>query len=111
MRVNAGKLRKQISIVQIVKTKDADGYWTSEDVPVHATWAQFSRTSGKEAARNDADYGEIMARFLIRWTSKIISRKMIVLYGGDRYEIQYVNDYGDRHEYIEIIAKLETMEG
>ena len=71
----------------------------------------FSRTSGKEAARNDADYQEVIVRFLIRYTSTAISRKMLVLYCGDRYEITYINDYGDSHEFMEIIAKLVTTGG
>lgn len=53
----------------------------------------------------------MIARFLIRYTSTAISRKMLVLYRGDRYEITYINDYGDSHEFMEIIAKLVTTGG
>lgn len=111
MRVNAGSLDKRISIVQEVKEQDPDGYWSIKDRVVHACWAGFSRTSGKEIARNDADYQEVIVRFLIRYTSTAISRKMLVLYRGDRYEITYINDYGDSHEFMEIIAKLVTTGG
>ena len=48
MRVNAGSLDKRISIVQEVKEQDPDGYWSTKDRVVHACWAGFSRTSGKE---------------------------------------------------------------
>lgn len=108
MRVNAGKMDKRITILQEVKAHDADGYWTSTDKTVWACWAQFSRTSGKEAAAANADYTEIVARFLIRWPPVEIDRKMFVDYAGDRYEITYLNDYGDAHEYVEIITKLWT---
>lgn len=111
MRVNPGKLDKRITIVQPVKVRDADGYWTETDKPVHTCWAQFSRSSGKELAQNDADYAEITARFLIRYTSKELSRKMVVLYAGQRYEIQYLNNYGDQDQYVEIICKLLTLGG
>ena len=112
MRVNPGTLNKRIDIVQVVRKQDDDGYWTEPtDELIHHCWAQFSRTSGKEARQSDADYSETNVRFLIRWTSKELSRKMIVRYAGARYEIQYLNDYGDRHEYIEIVAKLLTLEG
>ena len=112
MRLNPGKLNKRIQIVEIKRTQNANGYWTDpQDIPVHSCWAQFSRTSGKELQRNDADYSEVTARFLVRWTRKPISRKMVVLYGGDRYEIQYINNYGDSNDYMEILAKLLTLEG
>ncbi len=111
MRVNAGKLNKRIQIVDVQKIKDKDGYWTEEDIPVWRCWAQFSRTSGKELAKHDADYSEIMVRFLIRYTRTPLSRKMIVCYDGKRYEIQYLNNYGDSDEYIEMICKLLTLGG
>lgn len=112
MRVDAGKLRERIEIIQIIRTQNNNGYWIEpEEILVHRCWAQFSRTSGKEVRQNDADYSETMVRFLIRWTSKKLSRKMIVLYDGSRYEIQYLNNYSDSNEYIEIIAKLITLEG
>lgn len=111
MRLNAGKLNKRIQIVSVEKQKDADGYWTESDKPVHSCWAQFSRTSGKEIRQNDADYAEISVRFLIRYTRTELSRKMVVLYRGDRYEIEYINNYGDSNDYIELIAKQLTLEG
>ncbi len=111
MRVNAGKLNKRIQIVFPEKVRDKDGYWTETDVPVWNCWAQFSRSSGKELERNDADYADTTARFLIRYTETPLSRKMVVLYAGTRYEIQYLNNYGDSNEYIEIICRLLTMEG
>lgn len=112
MRVNPGKLKHRIQIVSVSRTQNVNGYWEKPvDTLVHSCWAQFSRTSGKEIRQSDADYSEVTARFLIRWTSKLISRKMIVLYGGNRYEIQYINNYADSNDYIEIVAKLLTLEG
>lgn len=112
MRLNPGKLKHRIQIVSVTRTQNANGYWENPvDTPVHSCWAQFSRTSGKEMRQNDADYGEVTVRFLIRWTETPISRKMVVLYGGNRYEIQYVNNYADSNDFIEIIARQLTLEG
>lgn len=112
MRLNPGKLKHRIQIVSVTRTQNTNGYWESQvDTPVHSCWAQFSRTSGKEVRQSDADYSEVTVRFLIRWTQTAISRKMVVLYNGDRYEIQYLNNYGDSNDYIEIVAKLQTLEG
>lgn len=112
MRLNPGKLKQRIQIVKVNQTQNENGYWTDPaDEPVHSCWAQFSRTSGKEIQQNDADYSETIARFLIRWPREKLSRKMVVLYRGERYEIQYLNNYGDSNDYIEIVAKLQTLEG
>ena len=112
MRLNPGKLKHRIQIVNVVRTQNENGYWTNPvDELVHSCWAQFSRTSGKDTRQADADYGETIVRFLIRWTGVQLSRKMVVLYRGDRYEIQYLNNYGDSNDYIEIIAKLLTLGG
>ena len=109
MRVNAGKLNKRIQIQQLVKAEDADGFWAEQFDTVHTCWAQFSRLSGKEMSQADADYAEVNVRFLIRYTRVPIDRKMYVLYAEKRYAIQYINDYGDSHSYVEILAKLETL--
>ena len=110
MRVNVGKLNKRIQIQRPVRTADKDGFWTETYETVLTCWAQFSRQSGKELTQASADYAEVAARFMIRYTTVPIDRKMCVLYAGKRYAIQYVNDYADNHDLMEILAKLETTE-
>lgn len=109
MNVNPGDLSKRIEIQRFSRERDADGYYTEDWVTVHRTWAQFSRLSGTEAAERGADFARVQVRFLIRWR-KGIHRKMAVFYRGERYEIEYLNDYGDRHEYLEILAGRSTQE-
>lgn len=108
MQMNAGKLDQRITIVRANKTTDSDGYIGKDDQPVRTCWAGFSRTSGKELTKNNADYGAVTARFLIRYTKTPIDRKMVVLYRGQRYPIEYVNNYGDQNQYIELICSIET---
>lgn len=110
MLVNPGALNKRISIVQPTIRADDNGYPVMLDTVVHTCFAQFSRTSGKEAARENADFGILKCRFLIRYTSKEIDRKMYVRYCDRKYPIVYVNDYGDAHEYIEIWCEVSTQE-
>ena len=54
---------------------------------------------------------EVKARFMIRWSRTKLSRKMIVRYGGNDYQIEYINPYGDSKEYVELWCSLLTMEG
>lgn len=109
MNVNPGELKKKISIIEKVKTIDPDGYDTVTESVAHSCWAKFTRTSGTETVKANADFADIKARFLIRYTKAAIDRKMIVRYGGTDYEIVYINDYEDAHEYTEIWCNLLTL--
>lgn len=108
MNVNPGELNKRIRIQRHVRVKDADGYYTENWETVCEPWAKFSRRSGTEVHEDQADPAVIEARFLIRYREGI-DRKMTVLYRDNRYEIEYLNDYGDGHEYLEIWASCRTL--
>lgn len=109
MNINVGELDKKISIIKKIKTTDPDGYDTITESIVRSCWAKFSRTSGAEVTKANADFAEVKARFLIRYTKAAIDRKMIVRYAGTDYEIVYINDYEDAHEYMEIWCNLLTL--
>lgn len=111
MDVNAGKLDKRVEIVRISTAADSDGYITRAETVLRRPWAQFSRTSGTEALRQGADMGDVKARFLIRAGRVSISRKDLVRYRGQDYEIEYVNEYGDGGEYTELMTRLLTAGG
>ena len=104
MNVNPGKLDKKIEIWTTANTTDADGFPAVTPSLFHSCAAQFSRTSGTEIIKSSADFSETKVRFLIRYTTKAITRKMTVKYAGNEYQIDYINDYEDKHQYIEIIA-------
>ena len=111
MQVNAGELNKLIDIIKVTKSKDKDGYETVDETLVLHAWAKFSQISGTELTKASADMSEVMVRFLIRWSSTPMSRKMVVRYGGDDYEIEYINGYGDSREYVELWCRRLTLEG
>lgn len=111
MQINPGELNKKIAIYGKSTATDADGYPILTPVLFHSCWAKFSRTSGTEVAKVNADFSDVKVRFLIRYTKKAISRKMIVKYGGEDYEIEYLNDYEDGHQYIEIWCSRVTNDG
>lgn len=106
MYVNAGELNKRIEIFRKLEP-EADGYLPegAEPVPVRKCWAKFTQTSGTELAKANADFGEVKARFLVRYTRTKIDRKMFVRYRGNDYEILYINPYGDSGEYLELWCK------
>lgn len=111
MELNAGKLDKRVEILRVSTRRDKNGYTTETVTVLRRPWAQFSRTSGTEALRSGADMGETRARFVIRAGGAAISRKDRVRYHGADYEVEYVNEYGDSGEYVELMTKLVTAGG
>lgn len=109
--VNPGELNRRIAIVSNSKDFDEDGYQIEREETVYSCWAKFTRVSGSEKIKANSDFSQVSARFLIRYTTKPLSRKMVVRYDGNDYEIEYLNDYGDSHRYIEVWCKLMTREG
>lgn len=109
MNINAGELNKRIHIIEIVdEEQDADGYPIPVERIVRTCWAKFSRISGTEVFKANADFGEVKVRFLIRTGFRAIDRKMLVRYGGEDYNILYVNDYDDAGEYTELMCARRT---
>jgi len=103
--INPGELNKKINIILPSTTKDSDGFPSGTPTTVFTNRAtKFSRTSGSETIKSGADFSDVKVRFLIRYTSTALTRKMVVVYKSVEYQIEYVNDYEDKHEYIEILA-------
>ena len=111
MNVNPGALNKRISFISKTRTIDEEGYYIDTETIVLSCSAKFTRTSGTELIKADADFSDVKCRFLIRHTNTPLDRKMLVRYAGDDYGIVYLNDYADSHEYIEIWCKRATKEG
>lgn len=110
MNVNPGELNKKITIFEYTETQDEDGYPVKEKNLVHSANASFKRMSGAETVKANADFTTEKVRFLIRYTSKELDRRMLVEYNKKEYEIEYINDYEDAHEYIEIWATRIEVE-
>lgn len=111
-KIDPGELNKRITIYRITGQKDAAGYLSGGPllVKVRDCWAKFTRESGTEKQKNNADFSEVRVRFLIRTppAETVIDRKMIVSYREDIYQIEYVNDYDDEGQYTELICMRGT---
>lgn len=113
MFVNAGELRETIEIMEHTESFNEAGYPAPAAKPklIRKCRAKFTRQSGTEAVKAGADFGTVKVRFLVRYSKTPITRKMFVRYRSLDYEIEFVNDYGDRHRYIEIWAVRDSKEG
>ena len=106
MLINPGNFGKRIKIVRYEFQKDADGFEQKVEIVVLMTWAQVTNTSGTEILRSNSDFSEVKTRFLMRTPKLELDKDMVIKFGGNAYNIVYINDYNyDRH-YTEIMAEL-----
>ncbi len=105
MNVNPGELNRKIKIIKFDKEKDKDSFCSRrEETIVRKAWAKVTRVSASEVMRAEREINLTRCRFLVRYSPKQITHNMFVLYAGIYYQIEYVNNYGDSNEYIEIMA-------
>ena len=109
MNVNPGELTKRIDILTLVSGRDADGFPIQTELIKHSCWAKKSQTSGTELLKAGTDFVDSKTRFLIRYTATVMTEGMFVKYKGKQYDIEYVHEYEDSHEYIEIFCSLKEV--
>lgn len=112
MNVDPGELNKRIEIVLPEKVKNGSGFRQGDkETVVRRPYAKVTRTSIKEAMINGSETAVAKCRFLIRYADIPITNKMFIKYNGLYYHIEYVNDYGDSHEYMEIMTGTGVQNG
>ncbi len=103
MNINPGELNRKI---QILRMEDAgtneNGFPMSEEVVVREPWAKITHKSGSELIAEHSEFAVDKTRFLIRFSKTPIDTDCFVRYDGHDYDIVYINDYEEAHEYLEI---------
>ena len=106
---NAGKFNHKIKIIRETLGKDKDGFNTVlSSETILEPWAEIKTTKGFTLIANGSDFEKALTRFTIRYPITPIDRDMIILYGGKRYTIQYLNNVDEAHVLLEIQAKEVT---
>lgn len=112
MNVNPGELDKKIEIVLPDGARNTSGFKESgKETVVRRPYAKITRTSIREALQDGNEMAVTKCRFLVRYTDTPITNKMFIKYNGLYYHIEYANDYGDKHEYIEIMTGTGVPDG
>lgn len=114
MQVNPGELNKRIEILRHRENTvfDDEGYPIDCGTEiVRKPMAKFSRTSGTESVKAGKELTDIKCRFLVRHTKIEINESMFIRYRGNIYDIEYINDYEDKHEYDEIWCTRRDVDG
>lgn len=91
--INAGKYKHLIQIVKPKVSHDAEGFPTTIDEPVLEAYASVRTTRGYTLIKSGTSFEAATTNFTIRYPPETrIDRDMVVLFGGRRYEIQYLNN-------------------
>ena len=103
-----GKMNKAIEIVSVSSSKDAEGFTTPGDTTLANVRAYFEKKNSTERWRNNAVFAEASALFRFRVIPGLtVDTSMIIICGGERYNILSVEDVRGRGMYVEVLAKTQ----
>jgi len=102
--MNPGKLRHQIEIQSYTTAADAAGQkirtWSTDTT----VWAWVRPMSGREVMNAAQPVGEITHKVTIRYDDSIAVTNRIKF--SERYfDINYIANYDERNEFMEIMCK------
>ena len=106
MNMNPGDFDKKIEIL-LKSTIRKNAISKEEYKCIRKPYAAFKRTTGKEKLQAGTEMAVVEARFIVRASPVKLTNKMVIRYKESLWDIQYVNDYGDDGQYVEIWARLE----
>lgn len=105
---NAGKYNRKIQIVQLVETKDADGFPIEDTKVVLNAYASVKTTRGYLLIKNNSDFEKAFTNFTIRYPKVEITKEMRVIFRGKTYTIEYINDVDEDNVELELQCKEVT---
>ena len=106
--MNAGKYNRRITIYEVVRGKDSDGFPADTLREVLTTFASVKTTRGMTIIANNSDFEKAFTNFTIRFPKVPINREMIIRFGTKDYTIQYINNINEENVELEIQAKEVT---
>lgn len=106
--MNAGKLRKAITIQQHTNTSDEYGAqvltWSSFGTD---RWAQIEPLNGREYFAGQQFQSKVDTRFTIRYVSGI-TPKMRVFYNSMAYDIEAIINIDERNKTLQLMCSKVT---
>jgi SPP1 family predicted phage head-tail adaptor len=103
-----GKMDKNIEIITSVPCRDTEGFAVPTDTVIANVRAYFERRNTSEKWRNNAVFAEASALFRFRFIPGVtVDNSMVILYGGERYNIISAENVRGRGMYMEIMAKAQ----
>ena len=106
--INAGEYNKKITIYQVIKTTDADGFPITTEIVVLKPYAKVKTTKGYTLIVNNSDFEKAYTNFTIRYPVTEINRDMLIKFKNKIYTIEYLNNIDEANVELEIQAKEVT---
>ena len=107
-----GRMTQTIRMVKKTVIEDEDGFANTVETTVLTTRAYREERHGSTAWRNRASFTDAGDLFVIRTPRGIrITTDMMILLGGDRYEITNIENVKGRAMYTEILAQEVVPSG
>ena len=105
---NAGEYNKKITIYQVIKSTDADGFPITTEIVVLEPYAKVKTTKGFTLIKNNSDFEKAYTNFTIRYPVTEINRDMLIKFKNKNYTIEYLNNIDEANVELEIQAKEVT---
>lgn len=105
---NAGEYNRKITIYQVIKTTDADGFPITTENVVLEPYAKVKTTKGYTLITNNSDFEKAYTNFTIRYPVTEINRDMLIRFRNKTYTIEYLNNVDEENVELEIQAKEVT---
>ncbi len=101
--MNIGKLRHRIEIQSLTTTDDDIGHPAKTYSTRDTVWALIRPLSGREKIAAEQVAAEITHKVTIRYYDSI-SPKCRIKFGGRYFDINFIGDYDERNEYMELMC-------
>ena len=106
--INAGNYNRKITIYQVIKGTDADGFPINTEIVILEPYAKVKTTKGFTLIANNSDFEKAYTNFTIRYPVTEITRDMLIKFRNKTYTIEYLNNIDEANVELEIQAKEVT---
>lgn len=103
------RLTERISIQRLATTTDEQGFKEQQWTDYYTCWSNFKSITGKEYIAAKATQSENIVTFTIRYCKKAkellnsdATKIYRVVYNNKTYNIEYVTDFQNLHNFIDI---------
>lgn len=108
LTTNAGVYNKKITIYEVEREKDSQGFPIETKQVVLTPYASVKTTRGMTIIKNNSDFEKAYTNFTIRYPKTEITRDMLVDFNNKTYTIEYLNNVNEANVELEIQAKEVT---
>ncbi|RUR35142.1 head-tail adaptor protein [Clostridium perfringens] len=107
------RLNERITIEELSITQNKNGFEEEKWNEYYKCWSSFNKVKGSKFIAAKADNSENIVTFTVRYCNKIkpllgpeAIKKFKVCFKGNYYKLEYVDDFEQRHEWVDLKAKI-----